>query len=76
MPLPHTQADVSRIILVYKLQLQSVMLGLGLGLGHSLATQGLGLVPCGIVNHWYACVHSNTKTTRYIITQTWQVHST
>ena len=55
-------ADISRIILVYKLPLQSVILGLGLGLkakifgldaqvlGLGLAVSGLGLVPCGLVN--------------------------
>jgi len=41
-------ADISRIILVYKLPLKPVMLALGLGL--SLAVSGLGLVACGLAN--------------------------
>jgi len=43
-----SQADISRIILLYKLPFQSVMLGLSLGLGlkakiFGLATRGFGV---------------------------------
>jgi len=54
----HTwQADISRIILVYKLPLQPAMLGLGLGLktdifglGLGFQAQVLGLAPCCLLN--------------------------
>ena len=48
---------MSWIILLYKLPLQSVMLGLdlkakifGLGLGIAIEAHGLGLIRCGLVN--------------------------
>ena len=55
------QADISRIILVYRLPLQLVILRLGLGFGLGLKATifglgleaqvlGLGLVPCDLVN--------------------------
>jgi len=43
------QADIiNRIILVWKLRLQPVMLGLGLGLSLKARIFGLGLAPCGL----------------------------
>jgi len=44
-------ADISRIILLYKLPLQLVMLGLGLKakiFGHGLGVEVLGLATCGL----------------------------